>query len=126
MAVEIIALKPVVEALMKLITYGNNKRLSRAAEQKIQEAIKELFLANPDECKVEAALMSAEAAKLLSPDVIFTKDALAKVRLHKKVATAKAATKRSAGGRAAKKIGARKLTAKKARRKKVAARKRSL
>ena len=56
MAIEAALIKPVVDALMALLSRGEKANLKRNAEAALREAIRELLLANPDENKAEARI----------------------------------------------------------------------
>jgi hypothetical protein len=96
MAIESALIKPVADAILKLLKIGNDVRLTKEAEVKIREAIRDLLRANPDENKAEAAILAAKAAKLLSPDVLLAEKMLKKIRKKKKSTRKKPAAKRAA------------------------------
>jgi len=50
-------IKPVADAILKLLKIGHDLRLAKQAEVKIRKAMRDLLLANPDENKVEAAIL---------------------------------------------------------------------
>ena len=93
MAIEAALIKPVVDALMALLSRGEKATLKRNAETALREAIRELLLANPDENKAEARIAIAKAAGILSEDVVLAEDMLKKTR----AAKAKTAGKSSTG-----------------------------
>ena len=80
MAIEAALIKPVVDALMALLSRGEKANLKRNAEAALREAIRELLLANPDENKAEARIAIAKAAGILSEDVVLAEDMLQKHR----------------------------------------------
>jgi len=94
MAIEAALIKPVVDALMALLSRGEKANLKRNAEAAIREAIRELLLAQPDENKAEARIAIAKAAGILSADVMLAEDMLEKHRATKSRTTGKAATGR--------------------------------
>ena len=94
MAIEAALIKPVVDALMALLSRGEKANLKRNAEAALREAIRELLLANPDENKAEARIAIAKAAGILSEDVVLAEDMLEKHRATKAKTTGKAATGR--------------------------------
>ena len=94
MAIEAALIKPVVDALMALLSRGEKATLKRNAETALREAIRELLLANPDENKAEARIAIAKAAGILSEDVMLAEDMLEKHRATKSRTTGKAATGR--------------------------------
>ena len=94
MAIEAALIKPVVDALMALLSRGEKANLKRNAEAALREAIRELLLANPDENKAEARIAIARAAGILSEDVVLAEDMLEKHRATKAKTSGKAATGR--------------------------------
>jgi len=94
MAIESALIKPVVDALMALLSRGEKANLKRNAEAALREAIRELLLANPDENKAEARIAIAKAAGILSEDVVLAEDMLEKHRATKSKTSGKAATGR--------------------------------
>ena len=94
MAIESALIKPVVDALMALLSRGEKANLKRNAEAALREAIRELLLANPDENKAEARIAIAKAAGILSEDVMLAEGMLQKHRATKAKTTGKAATGR--------------------------------
>ena len=80
MAIETALIKPVVDALMALLSRGEKATLKRNAETALREAIRELLLANPDENKAQARIAIAKAAGILSEDVVLAEDMLQKHR----------------------------------------------
>ena len=94
MAIEAALIKPVVDALMALLSRGEKANLKRNAEAALREAIRELLLANPDENKAEARIAIAKAAGILSEDVMLAEDMLEKHRATKAKTRGKAATGR--------------------------------
>ena len=102
MAIESALIKPVVDALMALLSRGEKANLKRNAEAALREAIRELLLANPDENKAEARIAIAKAAGILSEDVVLAEDMLEKHRATKAKTTGKAATGRKRKPAAAK------------------------
>jgi Arc/MetJ-type ribon-helix-helix transcriptional regulator len=109
MVIESTLIKPVADAILKLLKMGNDVRLAKEAEEKIREAIRDLLQASPDENKAEAALLAAKAVNLLSPDVILAAEMLEKVRKTKK----KAPRKRNGPKRRQKKTTKKKVARKK-------------
>ena len=107
MVIESTLIKPVADAIMKLVKMGNDVRLAKEAEEKIREAIRDLLLASPDVNRAEAALLAAKAANLLSPDVILATQILEKVRRTKKKAPRKKGTAKKKSNK--KKMGAKKI-----------------
>jgi hypothetical protein len=93
MTIEAALIKPVVDAILRLVKAGEGVRLQRNAEQAVREAIRELLQANPNDSKVEAKLAIAKAAGLISHDVMLAEDMLKKVRKSNK-AKKKATTKK--------------------------------
>lgn len=102
MAIESALIKPVVDALMALLSRGEKANLKRNAEAALREAIRELLLANPDENKAEARIAIAKAAGILSEDVVLAEGMLEKHRATKSKTTGKAATGRKRKPAAAK------------------------
>ena len=94
MAIEAALIKPVVDALMALLSRGEKATLKRNAETALREAIRELLLANPDENKAEARIAIAKAAGILSEDVVLAEDMLKKTRAAKARTSGKGATGR--------------------------------
>lgn len=94
MPIEAALIKPVVDALMALLSRGEKANLKRNAEAALREAIRELLLANPDENKAEARIAIAKAAGILSEDVVLAEGMLEKHRATKARTTGKAATGR--------------------------------
>ena len=94
MAIEAALIKPVVDALMALLSRGEKATLKRNAETALREAIRELLLANPDENKAQARIAIAKAAGILSEDVVLAEDMLQKHRATKAKTSGKAATGR--------------------------------
>ena len=102
MAIEAALIKPVVDALMALLSRGEKANLKRNAEAALREAIRELLLAQPDENKAEARIAIARAAGILSEDVMLAEDMLEKHRATKAKTRSKAATGRKRKPSAAK------------------------
>ena len=94
MAIEAALIKPVVDALMALLSRGEKATLKRNAETALREAIRELLLANPDENKAQARIAIAKAAGILSEDVVLAEDMLKKTRAAKTKTSGKTATGR--------------------------------
>ena len=94
MAIESALIKPVVDALMALLSRGEKANLKRNAEAALREAIRELLLANPDENKAEARIAIAKAAGILSEDVVLAEGMLRKHRATKAKTSGKTATGR--------------------------------
>ena len=94
MAIEAALIKPVVDALMALLSRGEKATLKRNAETALREAIRELLLANPDENKAEARIAIAKAAGILSEDVVLAEDMLEKHRATKAKTRGKSSTGR--------------------------------
>ena len=94
MAIEAALIKPVVDALMALLSRGEKATLKRNAETALREAIRELLLANPDENKAEARIAIAKAAGILSEDVVLAEDMLQKHRATKARTRGKSTTGR--------------------------------
>ena len=94
MAIEAALIKPVVDALMALLSRGEKATLKRNAETALREAIRELLLANPDENKAQAKIAIAKAAGILSEDVVLAEDMLQKTRAAKAKTAGKASTGR--------------------------------
>lgn len=94
MAIESALIKPVVDALMALLSRGEKANLKRNAEAALREAIRELLLANPDENKAEARIAIARAAGILSEDIVLAEGMLEKHRATKAKTSGKAATGR--------------------------------
>ena len=94
MPIEAALIKPVVDALMALLSRGEKATLKRNAETALREAIRELLLANPDENKAEARIAIAKAAGILSEDVVLAEDMLKKTRAAKAKTSGKTATGR--------------------------------
>ena len=94
MAIEAALIKPVVDALMALLSRGEKATLKRNAETALREAIRELLLANPDENKAQARIAIAKAAGILSEDVVLAEDMLQKHRATKAKTSGKATTGR--------------------------------
>ena len=94
MAIEAALIKPVVDALMALLSRGEKANLKRNAEAALREAIRELLLANPDENKAETRIAIAKAAGILSEDVMLAEDMLEKHRATKAKTRGKASTGR--------------------------------
>ena len=94
MPIEAALLKPVVDALMSLLSRGEKATLKRNAEAALRDAIRELLLANPDENKAQARIAIARAAGILSADVMLAEDMLEKHRATKARTTGKTATGR--------------------------------
>lgn len=94
MPIEAALIKPVVDALMALLSRGEKANLKRNAEAALREAIRELLLANPDENKAEARIAIAKAAGIFSEDVVLAEGMLEKHRATKARTTGKAATGR--------------------------------
>ena len=94
MPIEAALIKPVVDALMALLSRGEKANLKRNAEAALREAIRELLLANPDENKAQARIAIAKAAGILSEDVVLAEDMLEKHRATRSKTTGKAATGR--------------------------------
>jgi hypothetical protein len=94
MAIEAALIKPVVDALMALLSRGEKANLKRNAEAALREAIRELLLANPDENKAEARIAIAKAAGILSADVVLAEGMLEKHRATRAKTTGKASTGR--------------------------------
>ena len=95
MAIESALIKPVVDALMALLSRGEKATLKRNADAALREAIRELLLANPDENKAEARIAIAKAAGLLSEEVLLAEGMLEKHRATKAKTTGKGATGRA-------------------------------
>lgn len=89
MAIETTLIQPVVDAILRLLKLSAQTHVSRTTERRVQEAIRELLRANPDEDKAEAALLAARAARLLSPDVLLAERMLKQVRSARKKVTRK-------------------------------------
>lgn len=102
MPIEAALIKPVVDALMGLLSRGEKATLKRSAEAALREAIRELLLANPDENKAEARIAIAKAAGILSGDVVLAEDMLQKHRATKSRTTGKGTTGRKRKPSAAK------------------------
>ena len=97
MAIEAaLIIKPVVDAIMLVLKKRKHARLKHDAEKAIREAIRELFLADPNENEIEAKVAIAKAVGLISSDVLLTEQMLQKVKASKKRAKKKAAKKRAA------------------------------
>ncbi len=94
MAIESALIKPVVDALMALLSRGEKANLKRSAESALREAIRELLLANPDENKAQARIAIAKAAGILSEDVVLAEDMLQKHRATKARTAGKTASGR--------------------------------
>ena len=94
MAIESALIKPVVDALMALLSRGEKANLKRNAEAALREAIRELLLANPDENKAEARIAIAKAAGILSEDVVLAEGMLEKHRATRAKTSGKASTGR--------------------------------
>lgn len=94
MPIESALIKPVVDALMALLSRGEKANLKRNAEAALREAIRELLLANPDENKAEARIAIAKAAGILSEDVVLAEGMLEKHRATKARTSGKGATGR--------------------------------
>lgn len=94
MPIEAALIKPVVDALMTLLSRGEKATLKRSAEAALREAIRELLLANPDENKAEARIAIAKAAGILSEDVMLAEGMLSKHRATRAKTTGKGATGR--------------------------------
>ena len=94
MPIEAALLKPVVDALMALLSRGEKATLKRNAEAALREAIRELLLANPDENKAQARIAIAKAAGILSEDVVLAEHMLETHRATKAKTTGKASTGR--------------------------------
>jgi hypothetical protein len=94
MPIESALIKPVVDALMALLSRGEKANLKRNAEAALREAIRELLLANPDENKAEARIAIAKAAGILSEDVVLAEGMLSKHRATKSRTSGKGATGR--------------------------------
>jgi hypothetical protein len=95
MAIEAALIRPVVDAIMRVLKKREHTHLKQNAEKAIREAIRELLLADPNENEVEAKLAIAKAAGLISSDVLLTEQMLRKVKVSKKPAKKKAAKKRA-------------------------------
>jgi hypothetical protein len=93
MAIEAALIKPVVDAIMRVLEKRKHARLKQNAEEAIREAIRELLLADPNENEVDAKLAIAKAADLISRDVLLAEQILQKVKASKKPAKKKAARK---------------------------------
>ena len=89
-------IKPVVDAIMLVLKKRKHARLKQNAEKAIREAIRELFLADPNENEIEAKVAIAKAAGLISSDILLTEQMLQKVKVSKKRAKKKAGKKRAA------------------------------
>ncbi len=97
MAIEaVLIIKPVVDAIMLVLKKRKHTRLKQNAEKAIREAIRELFLADPNENEIEVKLAIAKAAGLISSEVLLAKQMLQKVKASKKPARKKAAKKKAA------------------------------
>ena len=94
MPIEAALIKPVVDALMALLSRGEKANLKRNAEAALREAIRELLLANPDENKAAARIAIAKAAGILSEDVVLAEAMLEKTRAAKAKTSGKASTGR--------------------------------
>jgi Na+-translocating ferredoxin:NAD+ oxidoreductase RnfG subunit len=94
MAIETALIKPVVDALMALLSRGEKANLKRNAAAALREAIRELLLANPDENMAQARIAIAKAAGILSEDVVLAEELLEKHRATKARTTGKGATGR--------------------------------
>lgn len=94
MPIEAALLKPVVDALMSLLSRGEKATLKRNAEAALRDAIRELLLANPDENKAQARIAIAKAAGILSADVMLAEDMLEKHLATRSRTSGKAATGR--------------------------------
>ena len=101
MAIEAALIKPVVDAIMRVLKNRKHTRLKHDAEKVIREAIRELLLADPNENEIEAKLAIAKAAGLISSDVLLTEQMLQKVKASKKRAGKKASKKKTARRKAA-------------------------
>lgn len=102
MPIEAALIKPVVDALMALLSRGEKANLKRNAEAAVREAIRELLLAQPDENKAAARIAIAKAAGILSEDVVLAEGMLEKHRATRAKTTGKAATGRKRKPAAAK------------------------
>lgn len=96
MAIEAALIRPVVDAIMRVLKKREHTHLKQNAEKAIREAIRELLLADPNENEVAAKLAIAKAAGLISSEVLLAKQMLQKVKASKKPARKKAAKKRAA------------------------------
>ena len=102
MAIENALIKPAVDAIVAVFRKARNHQLNKNAKELINDAIRELLLANPNEDKAAAKIAIAKAAGLISPEALLAETMLKKVRASRKHAVKKAAKKR-AKRRAAKK-----------------------
>ena len=96
-------IKPVVDAIMLVLKKRKHARLKQNAEKAIREAIRELFLADPNENEIEAKVAIAKAAGLMSSEVILAEQMLQSVKETKKPAKKKATKKKAARRKAARK-----------------------
>ena len=103
MAIEAALIRPVVDAIMRVLKNREHTRLKQNAEKAIREAIRELLLADPNENEVKAKLAIAKAAGLISSEVLLAKQMLQKVKASKKPARKKASKKKAARRKAARK-----------------------
>ncbi|HYA19829.1 MAG TPA: hypothetical protein VEG25_04185 [Burkholderiales bacterium] len=103
MAIEAALIRPVVDAIMRVLKKREHARLKQNAEKAIGEAIRELLLANPNENEVAAKLAIAKAAGLISSDVLLAEQMLKKVKVSKKPEKKKAAKKKAVRKKAARK-----------------------
>ena len=94
-------IKPVVDAIMLVLEKRKHARLKQNAEKAIREAIRELFLADPNENEIEAKVAIAKAAGLISSEVILAEQMLQSVKDAKKPTKKKAAKKKAARRKAA-------------------------
>jgi len=103
MAIEAALIRPVVDAIMRVLERRKHAHLKQNAEKAIREAIRELLLADPNENEVKAKLAIAKAAGLISSEVLLAKQMLQKVKASKKPARKKASKKKAARRKAARK-----------------------
>ncbi|HXZ96720.1 MAG TPA: hypothetical protein VEG37_06705 [Burkholderiales bacterium] len=103
MAIEAALIKPVVDAIMRVLKKREHTRLKQNAEKAIREAIRELLRADPNENEVKAKLAIAKAAGLISGEVLLAKQMLKKVKASKKPVKKKVAKRRAAQQKAARK-----------------------
>ena len=100
MSVEPVLIKPLIDAVKTLLGTRARARLKRDAESTIAEALQKILSAQANEHEVEVALRIAEAAELLSPEVLLVKEMHTKIRRtkkttgKKKMTTKKKTTKR--------------------------------
>jgi hypothetical protein len=102
MAIEAALIKPVVDAIMRVLKRSEHTRLKQNAEKAIREAIRELLLANPNENEAAAKLAVAKAAGLISGEVLLAEQLLQSVKDAKKRPKKKAGKKKHARRKTAK------------------------